>query len=170
VREPEGFREFVVARYPALVRIGASLAGDVGHGEDLVQVALVKTFRAWSRLYPDGDPEAYTRRIMVRAAWRAHRRHWRHEVSTANLPETAAQDVFQPLLDADALQHLLAGLPAQQRVVLTLRYLLGQSEADIAAQLGCSPGTVKSRASRALATLRAAGALESEHLTNGADR
>jgi RNA polymerase sigma-70 factor (sigma-E family) len=170
VREPEGFREFVVARYPALVRIGTLLAGDVGHGEDLVQVALVKTFRAWGRLYPDGDPEAYTRRIMARAAWRAHRRRWRQEVPTADLPETAARDAYQPLLDADAMQRLLAGLPPQQRVVLTLRYLLGQSEADIAAQLGCSPGTVKSRASRALATLRAAGALENAHLTNGADR
>ena len=49
MREPEGFREFVQARYPALVRLGALLTGDPGLGEDLVQSALMKTFRAWRR-------------------------------------------------------------------------------------------------------------------------
>ena len=56
-------------------------------------------------------------------------------------------------------------LPAQQRVVLVLRYWAGLSEQEIAAQLGCSTGTVKSRASRAMATLRSGGGPLADALT-----
>lgn len=170
MREPEGFRDFVAARYPALVRFGTLLADDAGHGEDLAQVALVKTLRAWRRLHPDGDAEAYTRRVMAREAWRAGRRRWRGEVPTAELPEVTADDPYRHVVHQDTVSRLLDVLPAQQRVVLTLRYWAGLSEAEIADQLGCSVGTVKSRASRALATLRAAGALTETFLTNGAHR
>jgi DNA-directed RNA polymerase specialized sigma24 family protein len=38
--------------------------------------------------------------------------------------------------------------------VVVLRYWLGLTEAETAAELNCSVGTVKSQASRALATLR----------------
>jgi RNA polymerase sigma-70 factor (sigma-E family) len=151
---PEGFAEFVRDRYPALVRHGAILTGDPGHGEDLAQEALVKTYRAWRRLHPDGDPEAYTRRVMVRAAWRAGRRLWRREVPTQAPPERAAADPHDGTDTAHLVLQALRTLPAQQRVVLVLRYWGGRSEREIAVELGCSVGTVKSRASRAVAALR----------------
>jgi RNA polymerase sigma-70 factor (sigma-E family) len=152
--EPEGFREFVAARYTALVRYGTLLTGDHGHGEDIVQVALVTAYRAWQRLYPDGDPEAYTRRVMTRAAWRAGRRLWRRELPSAPLPETVGEDPYDAHDVAQLVLAALRALPAQQRVVLVLRYWGGLSEQEIADQLGCSPGTVKSRASRAITALR----------------
>jgi RNA polymerase sigma-70 factor (sigma-E family) len=156
---PDGFAEFVASRYATLVRYGALLVGDRWLGEDLVQEALVKTCRAWRRLHPDGNPEAYTRRVMMRAAWRAGRRLWRREIATAAPAEQveAGPPGADPY-DGHDLQQLvfaaLRALPAQQRVVLVLRYWAGLSEAEVAAQLGCSIGTVKSRASRAIATLR----------------
>ncbi len=67
-KDNDGFDEFVAHRYHALVRFGALLTGDTGHAEDLVQDALVVAYRHWRRLYPDGSPEAYTRRVMARAA------------------------------------------------------------------------------------------------------
>jgi RNA polymerase sigma-70 factor (sigma-E family) len=154
VTEPEGFREFVTERYAALVRYGTLLTGDHGHGEDLVQTALITACRAWRRLHPDGDPEAYTRRVMSRGAWRAARRLWRQEQPAAELPETVHENPYDMHDTAHLVLSALRALPAQQRVVLVLRYWGGLSEQEIADQLGCSPGTVKSRASRAIAALR----------------
>lgn len=154
--KPPGFCEFVSTRYPALVRYGVLLTGDRGHGEDLVQSALVKTYRAWTRLHPDGQPEAYTRTVMERAAWRMVRRRWRGELPTAELPDRATEtDDYAAKDQAEAVLAALRTLPAQQRIVLVLRYWAGLSEAEIAERLGCSSGTVKSRASRAVAFLRA---------------
>jgi RNA polymerase sigma factor (sigma-70 family) len=48
----------------------------------------------------------------------------------------------------------LARLPTRQRQVLTLRYIGGLSEAEIARSLGVSAGTVKTCASRGLMALR----------------
>lgn len=159
MREPEGFRGFVEARYPSLVRFGTLLTADQGKGEDLVQEALVKALRAWDRLHPDGNPEAYVRTVMTHASWRAGKRLWRGEQPTEELPEHAGPDVYGAVDTADAVRRALATLPAQQRVVLVLRFWDHLSEAEIAARLGVSAGTVKSRASRALASLRGSGLL-----------
>jgi RNA polymerase sigma-70 factor (sigma-E family) len=168
---PDGFAEFVSARYPALVRYGALLTGDRGHGEDLAQDALVKTYRAWRRLHPHGDPEAYTRQVMSRAAWRAGRRSWRFEIPAAVLPEQAADGDFSERQGtADVVLAALRALPAAQRVVLVLRYWAGLSEQEIAAQLGCSVGTVKSRASRAIAALRSTDGPLADAFTLTGDR
>jgi RNA polymerase sigma-70 factor (sigma-E family) len=151
---PEGFAEFVGARYPALVRHGALLVGDPGRGEDLAQEALVKTYRAWRRLHPDGNPEAYTRRVMVRAAWRESRRPWRRETPGATLPEPPPIDPYEQHDTARLVLAALRALPASQRVVLVLRYWAGMSDQEIAEMLGCPVGTVKSRVFRATGTLR----------------
>jgi RNA polymerase sigma-70 factor (sigma-E family) len=154
----DDFTAFVSARYPALVRYGVSLVADVGRSEDLVQQSLVKTLRAWSRIADDA-PEAYTKRVMVRAAWRSTRR-WRTEVPTDQVPERPSTDPAVGIDLGDMVRRALATLPVGQRVVLTLRYLDGMSEAETAAQLKCSVGTVKSRGSRGLAALRELGLLE----------
>jgi len=49
---------------------------------------------------------------------------------------------------------VLAGLPPRQRAVIVLRYWEQRTEAETAALLGCSEGTVKSAASRGLQRLR----------------
>ena len=53
----------------------------------------------------------------------------------------------------------LLTLPRRQREVLVLRFWLDLTEAQVAATLGCSVGTVKSQASRGLAKLRASAEL-----------
>lgn len=55
--------------------------------------------------------------------------------------------------DRDEVLRALAKLSARRREVLVLRYYLNLSEAEIAATLGISTGTVKSTAARGLAAL-----------------
>lgn len=162
MHEPPGFRPFVDARYAALVKFGTLLCADAGHGEDLVQDALVKAVRRWDHLDLVGDgksPEAYVRQVMTHAAWRSARRRWWGERPTAEVPEHAGPDVYAAADTAADVRLALAALPAAQRIVLVLRYWSGLSEAEIADELGCSAGTVKSRASRGITALRASGAL-----------
>jgi RNA polymerase sigma-70 factor (sigma-E family) len=161
------FAEFVAARYRPLVRYGVSLVGDAGGAEDLVQEALVKTYRAWPRTA--SHPEAYTRRVMARAAWRAAGRWWRREVPTDPLPDRLLGDHYHHIDEADLVRRALRGLPGKQRVVLTLRFLDGLSESETAAVLGCPVGTVKSRCSRALAALRTGGLLDEEASWQGGE-
>jgi RNA polymerase sigma-70 factor (sigma-E family) len=159
------FADFVAARYRALVRTGLGLTGDLGHAEDLAQSALIRTYLSWGRLREQASAEAYARRILVRLALRERQRRWHGELSAALLPEPARHLTAHGLEHEDLaldVRRALAELPADQRAVLVLRYLDDQSEADTAAVLGISQGTVKSRASRGLATLRRTGLLVRE--------
>lgn len=155
----EAFREFAATRYAALVRTARLLVTDPGHAEDLTQSALVTTYLHWGRLHQPQAAEAYTRTVLARLAIRAGRRRWRGEIATADLPEHPAGDDYAAVDTTDVVRRALATLPAEQRVVLVLRYYAQLTEAEIAEALGCSPGTVKSRASRALTALRAGGLL-----------
>lgn len=150
------FRDFVVARSPALLAFAWMLTNDAGRAEDLLQVSLARTWLHWSRVSRDGDPVAYVRKVMVNTATAWWRRRWRGEVPTAHPPEIATADPFRPSDDRDALRRALALLPRRQRAVVVLRYYEGLSEAETAQQLGCSVGSVKSQASRGLSRLRAA--------------
>ncbi|MGC5018660.1 SigE family RNA polymerase sigma factor [Micromonospora sp. DT47] len=155
-RDPleEEFREFVAARSGALLRTAYLLAGDWATAEDLLQTALTKTYLAWKRLGGIDAIEPYARRVMVNTSTSWWRRRWHGERPTEVLPERAGVDEIEQQLDRDALWRHLKALPARQRAVLVLRFYEDMSEAQTAALLEISPGTVKSQSSRALATLR----------------
>jgi len=155
VGEPVGFREFVAARSPALLRTAWLLTGDAHLAEDLLQTALARTWPQWARLHPTGDPDAYVRRVMVNTSlsWRA--RPWNGEWATDQLPVREATDPHGRVLDRAYLADVLCALTPRQRAVLVLRFFEDLSEQQTADLLGCSVGTVKSHTSRALATLRA---------------
>jgi RNA polymerase sigma-70 factor (sigma-E family) len=154
----DGFSEFVAVRYAALARSAFLLLGDRGHAEDLVQSALIKTLAGWSRLASPVAAEAYTRTTMVRLAGRWARRRWRGEIPSDRRQELVDAGT-EPDLGLD-VHAALATLPWPQRAVLVLRYFDDLSEAETATILRCSPGTVKSRASRAIAQLRTSGLLD----------
>jgi RNA polymerase sigma factor (sigma-70 family) len=84
-----------------------------------------------------------------------HTSWWRRSRHEAPLP--AGYDLAAPqsgaLEERDRTMTALRQLPPRQRAVIVLRYYEDLSEAEIARVLGCSPGTVKSQASRALRTL-----------------
>lgn len=148
------FREFVTARSAALLRTAYLLAGDWATAEDLLQTALTKTYLAWKRLGQIDAVEPYARRVLVNTATSWWRRRWHGERPTEVLPERAAVDRLDEQLDRDVLWKHVKALPTRQRAVLVLRFYEDMSEAQTAALLNISPGTVKSQSSRALSTLR----------------
>jgi RNA polymerase sigma-70 factor (sigma-E family) len=157
----EEFREFVAARSAALLRTAYLLAGDWATAEDLLQTALTKTYLAWKRLGEIEAVEPYARRVLVNTATSWWRRRWHGEKPTEVLPERAAPDQLEEQLERDLLWRHVKALPARQRAVLVLRFYEDLSEAQTAALLNISAGTVKSQTSRALTTLRHRLAAES---------
>jgi RNA polymerase sigma-70 factor (sigma-E family) len=151
----DGFDAFVEARWPALLHLARLLTGGDAHrAEDLLQDALVKLWFAWSRV-GDQHPEAYVRRILVRACAKSARRRWWGERPTAVLPDHAGHgDTAELVGERDRLEAALACLPARQRTAVVLRYYQDLSEAQVADLLGCPAGTVRSLASRGISKLR----------------
>ncbi|MCP2263135.1 SigE family RNA polymerase sigma factor [Promicromonospora thailandica] len=150
----ERFTAFARDRSPELSRIAYLLCGDTHRAADLVQLALERTYRAWGKV-GDGDPFAYARRVIATAridAWRRTKRDVL--VSPTDLRPGSAPDGTQHVVDRDALVRALRQLPAGQRRVVVLRYLLDRTEKQTADDLGISVGAVKSGASRGLDRLR----------------
>ncbi|MFD0598313.1 SigE family RNA polymerase sigma factor [Catellatospora coxensis] len=141
-------------RSPGLLRTAYLLTGNWATAEDLLQTAFTKTYLAWKRLGGIEAVEPYVRRVLVTTATSWWRRRWRGELPTEFLPERAAPDRFDERIDRDLLWEHVKALPARQRAVLVLRFYEDMSEAQTAALLQISPGTVKSQSSRALTTLR----------------
>lgn len=152
---PPGFEEFVTFRSTRLLRAAYQLTHDWALAEDLMQSALAKAWRAWSRLSGEADPEPYVRKIMFNtyASW--WRRRWHHEEPTGVVPDGAdAAQATVGVDDRDAVWRALGKLPRRQRAVIVLRFFEDMTEAQAAAVLDCSVGTVKSQTSRAIAALR----------------
>ncbi|WP_020017405.1 SigE family RNA polymerase sigma factor [Promicromonospora sukumoe] len=150
------FTAFAQASTPALYRIAYLLSGDEHRAKDLVQLALERTFKAWKKV-ADGDPFAYARRVLSTAridTWRRTRREVLTDEPVLGLREASTPASDAELAERDRLVRALLALTVKQRRVVVLRYLLDRSEADTAAELGISTGTVKSTASRALERLR----------------
>ncbi|MGY1804403.1 SigE family RNA polymerase sigma factor [Blastococcus sp. SYSU D00922] len=149
-----GFREFVLRQRAALLRTAYLLTGDSGHAEDLVQTALLKTYRHWDRIQARGEPTAYVRRVLVTTATSWRRRLLSTEQVMDAVPEQAHYDRY-PERSAAVIDALRA-LPPRMRAVVVLRYYEDQTEVQTAELLGCSVGTVKTQSSRAMARLREA--------------
>lgn len=158
--EEERFREFVVGRWPTLVRLAYGLTGDRALAEDLAQTTLAKVYASWSKVSRAQDQDAYTYRILCNANHGRFRKQRVSEHVQASVPEQALADSTEASDERTVLRAALMELPPRQRAAVILRYFGDLSEAQTAAVLGCSVGTVKSQTSVALARLR-----KSRHLS-----
>ena len=150
-------------RGPRLMRVAVALTGSRADGEDLLQAALERVLRNWRRV--ESDPEGYLWRTLYHLAadgWR-RRGRWRARLAElrAQAPVPAGEDAGMVDL-RDELVRLLHQLPPRQRAVIVLRYWEQHTEAETAALLGCSEGTVKSAAARGLRRLREMAASRQE--------
>ena len=148
------FDEFTRTRLGPLLRFATVLCIDTGLAEDLVQEVLIKAYGRWDQLDAMEYPEAYVRRMLVNqfVSWR---RKWARVVPVALIehPVQVADHAVHHA-ERDDLFGRLARLPARQRAVIVLRYYGGLTDVEIAQELACAPGTVRSLASRAVTALR----------------
>lgn len=151
----ESYVEFVEARQATLRRIAYAVCRDDARAEDVLQEALVKLYLAWSRVQGTGREEAYARRIIVNADLDQRRRPW-HRRRSAVPVELLDEPARTGPATEDRMELLaeVRALPPMQRRTVVLRYWLGMSVEETAEELSISTGTVKSHASRGLATLR----------------
>ena len=155
----EEFRDFMRGRWPAMVRLAYGLTGDPGHAEDVAQAAFARAYASWSRVAGTGDPDAYVRKIVINENLSRFRKRRVAEDLVGAVPERPGQPAAEPPGESEALLRALRKLGPRQRAVIVARYWMDMSEAETAAALNCSVGTVKSQASRALATLRGSAEL-----------
>jgi len=137
-----------------LVRLAVVLLNDRQAAEDVVQDAFCGLYRRWPHLSDPENALSYLRSAVLnrcRSEFRARARASRRQP-----PEGVVASAEQQALLAERQRELLAALrrlPARQREALLLRFYLSLSEAETAACMRVSQGTVKSTTSRGLAAL-----------------
>jgi RNA polymerase sigma-70 factor (sigma-E family) len=148
------FAEYFGTRSDALRGTAYLLCGDWHRAEDLVQTSFIKLYRAWNRIAGHHTLDAYTRQILVRTFLDENRRGFFHRERVTNTPADRAATPNGSAEDRIVLLSALARVPARQRAALVLRYWEDLSVEETAQAMRCSPGTVKSQASRGLEALR----------------
>ena len=135
---------------------------DAAEAEEAAQDAFVKAWRALAK-FREGDPwRPWLLTIVANEARNRRRSAGRRanlalRVATQEASGDAAPSPEAALLSSEQRAGLLAAvneLPEDQQTVVSLRYFLGLSEAEVAEALGVPQGTVKSRTARALGRLR----------------
>jgi RNA polymerase sigma factor (sigma-70 family) len=140
---------------PRLLRHASRLLGDIDQAQDAVQDAWVGAARGLRGLQdPARFPAWMFALVSRRCADRVRRsvRDRRLAVQVADLrgPPAEASGADQRL----DLRHAVAGLPVEQRLVVSLHYGEGFGIDEIAAAHGLPSGTVKSRLFAARQTLK----------------
>lgn len=152
----EAVERLYVQHWASLVGLGTLLVRDREVAEDVAQDAFVALHGRWDRLREREKALAYLRRSVVNGCRSKGRRQSvadRHRSEPAADAVSAEMSVLASERRGEVLTAL-AALPRRQREVLVLRHWLDLTEAEIAAALGISPGSVKTHVSRGLAALR----------------
>ncbi len=132
-------------------RVAYRLLGDREAAQDVAQEALTRAFVRWRRI--EGYAEPWVARVAANLALGLLRRK-APAAPAIDADEWRSDRATDGVLQRSVLVDALARLPRRQRDVVVLRYLADLPEAEVAALLGCAPGTVKSHAHRALGSLR----------------
>jgi RNA polymerase sigma-70 factor, ECF subfamily len=150
--------EYVRDCYPRLVRRAYLLTGDRAAAEDLVQDCLTRCIDRTGRGSEVANLDAYLGRALVNAAISRWRRpaHTREVLTGTPAGGGMVGDLSEEVVERDRMWRALQAAPARQRAVLVLRYYEDLPEAEVAALLGVSVGTVRSQSSRGLARIRLA--------------
>lgn len=145
------------------LRTAAALVESREEAADVAQEVAIDVLNSLEQLRDPEAFDAWVHRITVRRT--LGRLKKRRRTNTIETPLALLDDRDQPPvregLDRDtilaargALAAALAELPPKQRLALALRYVHDLSDTEIAAALGCRPGTVHALLSRGRGALR----------------
>lgn len=163
----ERFDAFFREHHRAVYGFACQVLGDSTDADDVASEVLVSVYLKWQRGRVR-EPRAYLRRAVVNRATSGFRRlavQRRYVASQVPPDDPRHQRAFdERVAQADQLRQALGRLPVRQRAAIVLRFYEDLSEADTAAALGCSVGTVKSQVHHGVTRLRA---LLGPHLFEG---
>lgn len=149
--------ELYARHYGPLMRLAVRLTGDRQHAEDLAQEAMARAWQHREAIMPGRERAwlAATARNLAIDCYRREQRRQALEAWCAFLT-VAGDDLAGRVADMVTVRAAVAALPPGRRAVIAELYYAGRTVAETAVVLGVPPGTVKSRASYALAALRSA--------------
>ncbi|SOE09630.1 RNA polymerase sigma-70 factor, ECF subfamily [Streptomyces sp. 2323.1] len=153
---PPGFEDFVRAHHKRMLGLARHRLGDSHDAEEATQDAFLIAYRKWDTLLSAQNPIALFYRILQNCLTDQYRRRARlarREQLTADLPETEDPQALT-LETPFAITEAIDQLPTRQREVITLKYLLGWENHEIAVMLDISHPTVSLHAKRARQRLR----------------
>ncbi|MEH0635343.1 sigma-70 family RNA polymerase sigma factor [Streptomyces bottropensis] len=156
--DPEAVERFVGALHRDVQRFVAHLCADPQAVDDLAQDTFLRALGSLHRF----EGRCSARTWLLSIARRAVTDSFRHAAARPRLSDVPdwrlAVEHAQPrglpgFDDGVALTDLLGALPEERREAFVLTQMLGLSYEDAADLTGCPIGTVRSRVSRARATL-----------------
>lgn len=143
-----GGLDTLIERYQLqAVRAAYLITRDQATAEDVVQSTFLQAFDRIAQFDSRRPFGPWFLRCVINNAIKSTTRTKR----TLHLDGNSALETLLTHIDTDqkdihdAVWDALAELPPDQRAVIVLRYYLEFSEAEIAQELTCPPGTVKSR-------------------------
>jgi RNA polymerase sigma-70 factor (ECF subfamily) len=153
------FEDLVRCFQGRIYRLCRRMTGAHQSADDLAQETFLKAFLALAGFKDGLDFYAWLRKIAVNSTLnylKARRREEPLGDRDSAVPDRPPQDELQRREAEDRYQEALRALPADQRLVFTLRVVEDMSYRDIASSLRLAPGTVMSRLNRARRRLKAA--------------
>ncbi len=153
-------REEMVALLPRLRRFARGLAGVPDQADDLVQAACERALARIDQWQPGTRLDSWMFRI-VQTIWLDERRAVKVRTGEGRIDAEMAEDELafdggrglEAHMTYEAVRAAMATLPEDQRAVLVLVCVEGQSYKEAAAALDIPIGTVMSRLARARAGL-----------------
>ena len=152
--ERDAFRALFETYQDRIYSIALRFSGDEALAMDIAQDTFLKLFSSMAEFRGDSSFGTWVYRLVVNSCLDHKRRSWRLIPMADEVMAVlrAPGDALHGLLHSEMrgrVQGAVEKLPADQRIVVVLRYTEGLAYEEIAEVLGCSVGTVASRLNRA---------------------